>query len=537
MALSFVIGLVSGTASAPAAPAPGSLEERCIASGTALPTEFRGFMFNHHPEKHREPRAGDHYQTVLETVAEYGGTIPRISEECAGHYRQSLFTKAQYMATKRPGRWLSIGRRWQRLGLETLQFYGEPPWLSSFSRFQGLQNENTFGRGCTVAGRVRFKLQVEDEANDAIVAIRYLTVPLQVDSWFEARCLGTFSIHESAGARRCGQVRGTRPFGRAAMWGVKVKRVPCSTAKPIAASALENPAFLEGSLLEQRLDGWRCFYGHRGAASCNRGSSHVFLVARGQIASRCEAPAQKRSKLSVAGVDCGAGEELVAALRAAPTSESDLERTVASGTWTCPGIRSLSDEDRMSSSYQCLSAGRIVSFEILDPKAARVVPVAPSSIPADVELPPAGALGFPRTPMLRFGYQKTRHGALVASLEADPALVGQRARLQIRAGTMKCEWTADPGEEGPRCGATHWRGRPRLRTIVLRASQTITFGPSRHKGNWAYEARITTKPFTLEGIPYTRAVAGGWAEVINDAANCDASPWCHPNQNRARRSG
>jgi hypothetical protein len=197
-------GLACTSSLALAAPPAGSLEERCIASGTALPIEIDGFMFNHHPEKHREPRAGDHYLTIFETVAEFRGALTRIADECAGHFRQALFAKAQYKATKSPGRWLSLSRRWQQLGLSTRQFLGEPPWLSSFSSFQGLQNINTFGRGCTVGGRVRFKVEVENEENDAIVAIRYATVPLQVDSWFEARCLGTFSIHESSGARRCG---------------------------------------------------------------------------------------------------------------------------------------------------------------------------------------------------------------------------------------------------------------------------------------------------------------------------------------------
>jgi hypothetical protein len=274
------------------------------------------------------------------------------------------------------------------------------------------------------------------------------------------------------------------------------------------------------------LDGWRCFYGHRGAASCNRGDSHIFLIARARAATRCDSPSQKRSRLSVAGIDCAAAEELVEALREDPTTDSDLLRPVASGSWTCPAIRSLGEEDRMSSSYQCLSAGRIVSFEILDPKTAKVVPATPASIPADVQLPPAGALGFPRTPMLRFGYQKTRHGAFVVTLDVDPALVGRRARLQIKAGTMKCEWTADASQETPICGPTDWRGF-KSRAIVLQASQLMTLGPNRHHGNWAYEAKLTTHPFTLEGLPYTKAVATGWAGVINDATNCSASPWCH----------
>ncbi len=516
-----------------AAPAPGSLEEHCIASGTALPTEMRGFMFNHHPEKHREPRAGDHYLTVLETVAEFQGALPRIADECAGKFRQTLFTKAQYKATKSPGRWLSLSRRWQRLGLLTRQFLGEPPWLSSFSSFQGLQNINTFGRGCTVGGRVRLKLEVENEENDAIVAIRYANVPLQVDSWFEARCLGTFSIHESSGAHRCGQVLGTRPFGRATLWGVKVRGVACAAAKAVASRALEAPAFLEGSLLEQRMDGWRCFYGHRGATSCARGNSHIFLVARAQAATRCDSPLQKRSRLSVAGIDCAAADELVGALGMSPTTDSDLLRSVGSGTWTCPAIHTLGEEDRMSASYQCVSAGRVVSFEVTEPKTARVVPVAPSSIPADVMLPPAGALGFPRTPMLRFDYQKIRHGSLVVPLQVDPALVGRHASLQIKAGTMKCEWTADPGQDTPICGPTDWRGHPQSRIITLQATQLVTLGPNRHHGNWAYEARLKTKPFTLDGLPYTNAFATGWAGVINDATNCSANPWCHPHRGRA----
>ena len=529
-----LVGLACWCSIASAAPETGSLEESCIAAGTVLPTEMRGFMFNHHPEKNREPRASDHYQTVLETVAEFQGVLPRISDECNGHFRQMVYAKAQYQATKSPSRWLSLERRWENLPLGTQEFLGDPPWLSSFSYFQGQQNINTFGRGCTVRGRVRFKFEVLDKENGAVVAIRYADVPLQVDSWFEARCLGTFSIHESSGAHRCGQVVGTRPFGRATLWGVKVRGVACATAKTVAGHALEVPAFLEGSLHEQRLNGWRCFYGHRGAASCSRGAGHIFLVARGEAASRCDAAPHGVRALAVAGVDCSAGGELVEALRTDPTTDTDLLRSVATGTWSCPANRTLGKEDRVTASYECVAGGRVVSFDLIAPKAARVVPVPPSSIPAEVRLPPPGDLGFPRTPLLRFGYQKTMHGKLLLPLEVDPALVGRHARLQIKTGTMKCEWTADPGEDVPSCGPTHWRGRPRSRKVTLHAKQLVAVGPSRHRGNWAYEAKIKTAAFKVAGLPYTKAVGDGWAGVINHASNCSASPWCHPHHRRAR---
>ena len=212
-ALLVVVAAFGASASiAVAAPEPGSLEEQCIAAGTVLPQEMQGFMFNHHPEKKREPRAGDHYLTALETVAEFSAVVPRIPDACGGRFAQVVLAKAQFQTAKSPHRWRSLRRRWEQLPLavNTLEFIGDPPPLSSFGVLRGQQNLNTFGLGCTLRGRVDYKLEVVNEANQAIVAVREATVPLQVDSWFEARCRGTFSIQESSGAKRCGQVVGAR---------------------------------------------------------------------------------------------------------------------------------------------------------------------------------------------------------------------------------------------------------------------------------------------------------------------------------------
>lgn len=525
----------ASASTAVAGPVPGSLEEQCIAAGTVLPQETQGFVFNHHPEKKREPRAGDHYLTALETVAEFSGVVPRIPDACAGHFSQVVLTKAQFQTTKSPHRWRSLRRRWERLPLavNTLEFVGNPPPLSSFGVLRGQQALNTFGFGCTLRGRVDYKLEVVNEANQAIVAVREATVPLQVDSWFRARCLGTFSIQESSGARRCGQVVGARAGVGPSLWGVKVNRVGCSRARAVAQQALEQPGFLQGSLLEQRLDGWRCFYGHRGAASCQRGGSHIFLVGHhGGTGETCPQAPRNVLKLEQAGTSCEIALALAEALGAAPRGEPILTPATGDRTFSCASLSRLGLGDRMEYSYACAAGGAVVTLELREPKSARLTPLPPTSIPPEVRLPPAGLLGFPRTPTLKFDYGVVRGGKIVAPLEVDPALVGHQAEITFTVGTAQCEWTADPGQTGPICGATRLLGRPKTRTVVLREKQSITLGPNRRRGNWIYEAKVQTKPFVAAGLPYTHALATAYGSVINEATNCSANPWCHPHHKR-----
>jgi hypothetical protein len=535
-----VVGAFGASASTVvAAPEPGSLEEQCIAAATVLPQEAQGFMFNHHPEKKREPRAGDHYLTVLETVAEFNSLVPRIPDACGGHFSQVVLAKAQFQTTKSPHRWRSLRQRWERLPLaiDTLEFIGDPPPLSSFGLLRGQQTLNTFGLGCTLGGRVDYKLEVVNEANQAIVAVREATVPLQVDSWFEARCLGTFSIQESSGARRCGQVVGARAGAGPSLWGVKVAGVGCSRGRAVAQQALEQPGFLKGSLLEQRLDGWRCFYGHRGAAACQRGGSHIFLVGhRGGTGEACPQAPRGALKLEQAGTSCDVALGLAEALAAAPRTESVLTPAAGGRTFACASLPRLGLGDRMEYSYACAAGGAVVTFELREPKSARLVPAPPSSIAPEVRLPPAGLLGFPRTPTLKFDYGVLRGGKIVVPLEVDGALVGRRAEITFTVRTAKCEWTADPGQTEPICGATRLLGSPKTRAITLREKQTITLGPNRKRGNWIYEARVKTKPFVSAGLPYTHALGSAYWSVINEATNCSANPWCHPHHKRAGRA-
>ncbi|HWJ42358.1 MAG TPA: hypothetical protein VNR67_02895, partial [Solirubrobacterales bacterium] len=58
---------------APAAELP--LEQRCIASGLVPPQEYRGYAFNHHPEKDREVRATDNYLAPALVEAEIEAVI------------------------------------------------------------------------------------------------------------------------------------------------------------------------------------------------------------------------------------------------------------------------------------------------------------------------------------------------------------------------------------------------------------------------------------------------------------------------------
>ena len=532
-----MVAFGSCSSTAFAAPSPGSLEEQCIAAGTVLPQEFQGFMFNHHPEKKREPRASDHFQTALETVAEFNAVVPRTPDSCSGHFSQVVLGKAQFQTTKSAGKWLSLRRRWELLPLSvnTLEFIGDPPPLSSFGILRGQQSLATFGLGCTIRGRVKFKLEVVNEESQAIVAVRYAETPLQVDSWFGARCLRKFSIQESSGAHHCGQVIGAKAGKKPSLWGVKVREVSCRQAMPVAQKALETPTFLQGMLIEQSLgEGWHCFYGHRGAASCQRGGANIFLVQRGNTAGEeCGEPSRDVRALSQAGTSCDVAGQLAELVNAAPRGETTVMPVAAGQTFTCAQSHYLGLGDRLYYDYVCAAGGAVVSFQIREPKSSRLIPIPPDSISPEVQLPPAGFLGFPRTPSIKFDYSTTENGKVFAPLEVDPALVGRQAELEVKVGTMKCEWTADPSNTDPTCGPTHRVGSPKKRTITLQAKQMIVLGPDRHRGNWLYEIYARTKPFVIEALPYTHALGYGYWSVANEASNCAANPWCHPHRHRA----
>jgi hypothetical protein len=521
--------------SALATPPPGSLEESCIAAGTVLPTGINGFMFNHHPEKKREARASDHYQTALETVAEFQGTVPRMPAPCEGHFTQVVLGKAEFQAARSPHRWRSLRRRWERLPLNVnvLEFVGDPPPLSSYATFGGQQGLNTFGLGCTLRGRVDLRLEVVDEADQAIIAIRDMRLPLPVDSWFRARCLGRLSIQESSGARHCGQAAAAKAGRGPTVWGVKIVRMGCAQAMAVARRAFEAPSFLRDTVDEVKVGSWSCYFSHRGAAGCTRGRSRLFLVdLRGHTGEQCAKGLAAVRSVTQAGTSCAVAQELIRASAAAPRTSTALTLAAGGASFTCGVESSLGMGDRMEYAYACAAGGAVVSFRILEPKSARMIPVAPTTIPSEVKLPPAGLLGFPRTPKLKFGYAVIHGNQVWLPLEVDPALVGREGILEITIGTMSCEWTADPSDTDPTCGTLHRQGPVRRRTVVLQANQEILIGPDRHNGNWDYAVWMKTKAFVSDGLPYTHAAGWGYAILINHATNCAANPWCHPDQKR-----
>lgn len=92
----------------------------------------------------------------------------------------------------------------------------------------------------------------------------------------------------------------------------------------------------------------------------------------------------------------------------------------------------------MTNRYACFSANALVTFEIPNPSGQREVPVLGTTVAADVVFPPAGLLGFPKRPFLRFEYPRHRDGRIKLPLKADPALVSRRARVEVTAYTEQC---------------------------------------------------------------------------------------------------
>ncbi len=503
-----------------------------MAAGTVLPQEVGGFFFNHHPEKKREPRATDKFLTSLESVAEFSGVIPAMPAACDGRYQRALFATADFRATRTGARWHPMLRGWGQLPIEEryLRSKSYPPPLSPFAAFGTHQNTNSFGLGCTTAGRIRFKLEVVDEANGVTIARRYAEARLPVDSWFQARCLGRFSIQESARAHSCGErLLGTSRRAEPTQWGVKVLRVGCDAAARIAERALRLPAILRGSVAAQSLEGWRCYFGHRGAASCNSGARHVFMLARGNDSLRCESGPRKDgvARLNAAGVPCDVALGLVTFVRGQPATDLELDLSASGQSWSCIVSRYLGEDDLFTNRYACFSAAALVTFELSAPETERQVPSLPTVVPPDVEFAPAGLLGFPRTPRLRFDYQKWRKGRMLLPLEAEEVLVGRRARLKIVAYTQRCLESADPSEDYLFCYSRRMVGRPVTRSLTLQPTQLVNVGRLPRHGNWEYRITATTRPFIVSGIAFEKAVAVGYAGVNNDVEKCPSSPLCN----------
>lgn len=553
-----------------------SLEQRCIAAGLVSPQEMRGYFFNHHPEKDREVRATDNYLAPAEIAGELEGIIADLPAACGGHFSRHGLIKLQFKASKGGKRWRSIRKGWEEI--QWGQRYLDPPRVdpverrhtttvegpsfppsveyeveeeepsfreesttvtyepsndllpSPFVYIRSQQNMGSLGLGCATAGRARIKMEIVDETTKAIVAVRLLSIPVPVDSWFRARCAGKFSIQDSAAAKRCGKrVVGGAPGRPPTLWGVKVQRVGCGEAAAVGQKALQVPEYSQGSLASHRVEGWHCFFGHRGAAACLKGRSRIFLVARKGAGGKCSGAPRGVRKVSVAGTSCETANALGGQVQQDPSKELFGKRQLGGATWACSALRYLDSDDRLIMDYHCFSGAAMVAFEVSAFK-GRVVPVEPTSIPPEVILPGNGpAELFALTPELKFGERAkwTKHKAFLP-IEVEPALVGRKARLDLVEFKAECTWTSDEGQTDPICPTSRRVGAS-TRSIVLEPTQLVYFVPRKHRGNWLYRLTVTTRPFTYNGLSYRRTSHLATASVINEAKNCKVNPWCHPN--------
>ena len=554
-------------------------EQRCIAAGLVLPEESRGYTFNHHPEKDHEIRATDNYLAAAEIASSFEAIVADLPATCRGHFSRRGLIKLQFKSSKGGDRWRSIRKGWEEIqwseryldppkptlverqvttgsselppsgSIEyeveepattrrgssqvTREYSSSDPPLSPFVAVRSQQNIGSLGLGCAVASRARLKLEIVDDATKAILAVRLVEIPIAVDSWFRARCQGEFSIQDSAAAQRCGkQVIGGAPGGPPAVWGVKVQRVACGRAAAVAQEALQEPAFSQRSIAIQEVDGWRCFYGHRGAAACLQGPKRVFLVARKRAGEKCAAAPRGIKGVSVAKTSCEVGIGLASQVQQDPSKELLATLQFGSSTWSCAALRYLDSDDRSIVDYHCFSGEAMVTFEVASSK-DRLVPVEPTAIAPEVILPGKGpAALFALTPELKFGERAkwTKRKAFLP-IEVEPALVGRKARLELVESEAECSWTADEGQTSPIC-PTSKRVGASTRLITLEATQLVYFAPRKHRGNWLYRLTVKTRPFTYNGLSYRRTSHVAIASVINEADKCEINPWCHPNKNR-----
>jgi hypothetical protein len=549
-----------------------TLEQRCIASGLVPPQEMRGFFFNHHPEKDRDVRATDNFLAPAEIAAEVEAIVADLPAACRGQFSRRGLIKLQFKASQGGKRWRSIykggeeihwGQRYldppkadpvERRHTTTVEGPSFPSSVeyeveeepsfreesttvtyepaddllpSPFVSIRTQQNIGSLGLGCATAGRAQIKMEIVDDTTKAIVAVRLLRIPIPVDSWFRARCAGKFSIQDSAAAKRCGKrVVGGAPGRPPTLWGVKVQRVGCGVAAAVGQKALQVPEYSQGSLSSHRVEGWRCFFGHRGSAACLKGRSRVFLVARKGVGERCGGALRGIRKLSAAGTACETASAVASQIQQDPNKELFVQRQLGGATWACSALRYLDSDDRLIMDYHCFSGAAMVAFEVPAFK-GRVVPVEPTSIAPEVILPGSGpAELFLLTPELKFGERAkwTKNKAFLP-IEVEPALVGQKARLELVEFEAECTWTADEGQTDPIC-PTSKRVGASTRSIVLEPTQLVYFIPRKHRGNWLYRLTVKTRPFTYNGLSYRRTSHVATASVINEAKNCKVNPWC-----------
>ncbi|HWJ42591.1 MAG TPA: hypothetical protein VNR67_04080, partial [Solirubrobacterales bacterium] len=465
--------------------------------------------------------------------------IADLPPPCRGHFHRNGQVKLEYRASRGGKRWRPLRAGWEEIDWEqrflpptgvTYQGEGDDP--SPFTAFRASQGDISLGLGCALKARARVKLAIVDEASGAIVAIRLLDLPIAVDGWFRARCQGKFSIHDVGAARRCPRrAIGAVPGGKPLVWGVKAERIGCGAASAVAQRALQAPAYAQGAPTSQEVEGWRCHYANRPAVACLRGSRRVYMIARGGVGESCGGVRGARG-FSVVGAPCEVAAELVGAVPRNPPGQP-FGHEAGGRTWFCAAYIHLEPEDRQQATYHCFSGGALVTFVVKGKD--RVVPVEPESIPAEAILPAEGPASlFTLTPELRFGDGwKWTSRKLFAQVEAEPALAGQPAGVEVIAYRAKCEWTSDPGEDVPICPSRRRVGRT-LRRISLTEDQLIFFAPRQVRGNWIYRMRITTKPFSLGRLRYGRTSHVTWAYMINDAAHCERNPWCYRNNREAR---
>lgn len=532
--LTGVVCLGSGTAAASELP----LEQRCIAAGLVPPQEYHGYAFNHHPEKDREVRASENFISPAEVDAQVDAVIADLPTACSGHFHREGQLKLEFEASKGGRRWHPLRAGWEEIHwsqrylpptgttYESEGEGGEEP--SPFTSFGAGQNDGTLGLGCALKARAKIKLVIVDDATGAIVGIRFLYLPVTVDPWFQARCLGKFSIHDVADARRCPRRPiGAAPGGRPLAWGMKVEGVGCGAAATIAQKALEVPTYSQVSPLSQSVDGWRCLYANRPAVACLQGSKHVYLIARRGVSESC-GKVRGVTGLSVAGVSCDVATELAGVARQTAVGQP-FSQSAGGAVWSCAAYVYLELGDHQLATYHCFSSGALVTFKIKSRE--RVVPVEPGSIPPEVILPAEGPASlFALTPELDFGddWKWGSHKVLVP-IEAEPALVGRVATVEVVAFKAKCEWTSDVGQDSPICLSRKRVGRSQRR-LTLQATQLVFFAPRRNRGNWEYRMRVATKPFSYNGLSYRKTSHVTWAYMINEAEHCERNPWCYRHQ-------
>lgn len=519
---------VSTATTALAATTPGSQEVECISASTIPARDFGSFTFNHHPERHHKPKPTENFKPA-EIVTEFHGRIARLPNRCTHDFQRQIFVKTQFKSTGHK-QWRSQRRTWHRLMVSSIYISGEGRAPESpFGAFADHQVINAVKLGCATAARVRLKIDVIDKSNGAIVAIRYLTFPSQIDSWYQSRCFGRFSIHHLR-LRECnGKVPARQSEGRIALWSIETRRIGCPAARKVALSAIAAPSFSEGSYAAQRIRGWRCLYSHRGALSCLQGSRRVDVraVRAGSIRALVKKCGGRRLGLGVefaVRAPCQAAAKLSSTLSREGPRGRAVKASAWGKPWSCAALRKLGPDDRVHDYYNCYSGASLVVVDISESD-DRLRPSYPSTIAPDVKLPPAGLIGFPQPPAMKFEYGiiRRKRGVYV-HLKVGSQLVRRTASLTIETERLNCEWT--DALQVPLCHPGKRVGKTITKQIRLKRRQLVRLGPFRHHGNWGFRVRATTMPFSRGPISYTKGVAERHAKYVNEASHCSRSPFC-----------